>query len=254
MKRRDFIKLSLFASLFTVNVANAKRTKDGYKELIIPPLNEGVLKDGIRHYDMQVTQNEHIFFDGYKTKTYGINTSYLGETIKLTNKEKVSINYTNNLDETITMHGHGMHVPAAMDGGPHQEINPNQTWRSRFEIRQGAATLWYHSHAMHQTGPQVYQGLAGMFILEDSASESSDLPKDYGVDDIPCTIQDRRFNRDGSLSYMSQMPDHMMGMMGSTMLVNGVVRPVLKAQKTLLRLRLHNGSNARSYQFAFNIN
>ena len=112
-------------------------------------------------------------------------------------------------------------------------------------------TLWYHSHAMHKTGRQVYYGLAGMFILDDELSLQSDLPQEYGIDDIPCTIQDRRFNRDGSLAYMTTMPDHMMGMQGSTVLVNGVVAPTLQAQSTLLRLRLHNGSNARTYHLAF---
>jgi bilirubin oxidase len=47
------------------------------------------------------------------------------------------------------------------------------------------------------------------------------------------------------------MPDRMMGMQGSTILVNGVVTPTLKAKSTLLRLRLHNGSNARTYRLAF---
>jgi FtsP/CotA-like multicopper oxidase with cupredoxin domain len=47
------------------------------------------------------------------------------------------------------------------------------------------------------------------------------------------------------------MPDHMMGMKGSTMMVNGVVSATLQAQSTLLRLRLHNGSNARTYNLAF---
>ena len=219
--------------------------------LILPPLAEATRQGNQLSFNLSVAASQTEFFSGLKTPTLGINQSYLGPVLRAKQGDTVTINVTNKISEITTLHWHGMTLPANMDGGPHQEINPNQTWRSRFEIRQGAATLWYHSHAMHQTGPQVYQGLAGMFILDDKASESSDLPKDYGVDDIPCTIQDRRFNRDGSLSYMSQMPDHMMGMMGATMLVNGVVRPVLKAQKTLLRLRLHNGSNARSYQFAF---
>jgi bilirubin oxidase len=37
------------------------------------------------------------------------------------------------------------------------------------------------------------------------------------------------------------MMDSMRGMKGNTVLVNGVVNPVLKAKKSLLRLRLLNG-------------
>jgi bilirubin oxidase len=50
------------------------------------------------------------------------------------------------------------------------------------------------------------------------------------------------------------MMDSMRGMKGNTVLVNGVVSPVLKAKKSLLRLRLLNGSNARTYHLSFNDN
>jgi FtsP/CotA-like multicopper oxidase with cupredoxin domain len=39
-----------------------------------------------------------------------------------------------------------MKLPAKADGGPHQPIAPNQTWQTKFDIIQSAATLWYHSH------------------------------------------------------------------------------------------------------------
>jgi bilirubin oxidase len=50
------------------------------------------------------------------------------------------------------------------------------------------------------------------------------------------------------------MPERIMGMLGDIILVNGVVTPRLVAQKTLLRLRLLNGSNARIYNLAFSDN
>ena len=85
-------------------------------------------------------------------------------------------------------------------------------------------------------------------------SQSLNLPSEYGVDDFPVIIQDKDFNQDGSMQYLSGMRDGMMGKKGSTILVNGVVNPVLKANKSLIRLRILNSSNARIYQLKFDDN
>ena len=100
---------------------------------------------------------------------------------------------------------------------------------------------------MGRTGEQVLRGLAGLFLIEDDESRSLGLPSEYGVDDIPLIIQDRRFNRDGSFSYMSAMSDMMMGYQGDVILVNGTADPhfVLRRQRT--RLRILNASNSRIY-------
>ncbi len=45
---------------------------------------------------------------------------------------------------------------------------------------------------MGRTGEQVVRGLAGAFLIEDDESRSLGLPSEYGVDDIPLIIQDRR--------------------------------------------------------------
>ncbi len=254
MKRRNFIKLSLFSSLFLFTNANANTKKDntGYKELIIPALNTGILKDGIRHFDMQVKENNHVFFDGYITKTYGINTSYLGETIKLINDDEVSIDYTNNLDETITMHGHGMHVPAIQDGTAHQRIYPKTSWSSRFKVNQKACTNWYHSHQMGETAKQVYKGLAGLIIVEDDEIKKLSLPNNYGIDDIPLVLQDRFFDNNAQLYYNPGMRDIMMGYNGNIFITNGVVNPYKDVEAKEIRFRILNGSNSSVYNLAFN--
>ena len=252
--RRNFIKAVAGASLlapisaplFATGVLNKRNF------LVIPPLDRGVRKGKDVTFNLSIGTGKTEFFKGIKTNTLGINQSYLGPVLRASRGDTVKINVKNTINDLTTLHWHGMVLPAKMDGGPHQTILPGKVWNSTFQIRQDASTLWYHSHAMHQTGPQVYHGLAGMFIIDDEASLKADLPQEYGVDDIPCTIQDRRFNQDGSLAYKTMMPDRMMGMQGSTIMVNGVVAPTLKAQKTLMRLRLHNGSNARTYNLAFN--
>ena len=43
-----------------------------------------------------------------------------------------------------------------------------------------------------------------------------EIPKTYGIDDVPLVIQDRSFSRDGSLRYISYMHDRMAGVQGGT--------------------------------------
>ena len=85
---------------------------------------------------------------------------------------------TNRLSRRTTVHWHGLLVPGELDGGPHQEIAPGDTWSPVLPVRQPAATLWYHSHLHHETASQVWFGLAGLLIVRDAAEEALGLPSD----------------------------------------------------------------------------
>ena len=65
-----------------------------------------------------------------------------------------------------------MHVPAKMDGTPHQIIEPEESWTASFEVDQQAATLWYHPHPHGNTGRQAYKGLAGLLLIDDENSKT----------------------------------------------------------------------------------
>jgi FtsP/CotA-like multicopper oxidase with cupredoxin domain len=189
------------------------------------------------------------FLQGKNTETYGYNGDYLGHTIRVKNGEQVNFKILNNLTEETTVHWHGLLVEGEMDGGPHNVILPRNEWNPNFVINQPAATLWYHAHPMHRTGGQVYRGLAGLFIIDDEESEGLNLPDDYGVNDIPLIIQDRRFAEDGTLIYKTNMNDIMQGMIGDTILVNGTVDPLLEVATVKTRFRMLNGANARTFEF-----
>lgn len=88
-----------------------------------------------------------------------------------------------------------------------------------------------------------------MFYIDDEISDSLDIPKDYGNNDIPLVIQDKWFHSSGEFDYKLSMHDVMMGLQGNTILVNGAVNPYLEVPKGKVRLRLLNGSNARIYEF-----
>ncbi len=221
------------------------------KSLTIPKLMTGEVRSGVRTFDLDMQKGVSRFFDGIETPTLGINGAYLGPTLKMRSGESVQMNVTNNIGEASTLHWHGLHLPARADGGPHQVIAEGDTWSPKFSVKQRASMFWYHSHMVPRTGPQVYQGLAGMIYVDDEETSRLDLPSDYGVDDIPLVLQDRAFNRDGSFYYGTSMPNVMMGMRGNVLLVNGMVQPYFTASTNKIRLRLLNGSNARFYTIGF---
>jgi FtsP/CotA-like multicopper oxidase with cupredoxin domain len=153
------------------------------------------------------------------------------------------VNVHNDLDETTTVHWHGMHIPARYDGGPHQPIKPGETWSPQWRIDQPAATLWYHPHPHGQTEEHINKGLAGMFILDDPDSAVADaLPHEYGVDDIPLIVQDKRLDDDGDIQS---------GGLGEDVLVNGTYGPYLDVTTEKVRLRLLNASVKRVFAFGF---
>ena len=222
-----------------------------YKNFRIPPLAKNMSSDPTKAtFELTALKGKVEFFSGKQTDTFGYNGNYLGPTIRVKKGQEVNIKVKNQLDETITTHWHGALLPGEMDGGPRQIIAAGGEWNPHFVIEQPAATIWYHPHTMGQTGRQVYKGLAGLFIIDDEVSATLNIPKDYGINDIPLVIQDRRFAADGSLLYMPK-PEDAMGMQGDTVLVNGLINSVLEVSTVKMRLRVLNGSNARIYDLSF---
>ncbi len=214
--------------------------------LPIPPILEDTDPDpGRATFQITAMHGSKEFVAGTVTDTMGYNGNYLGPVIRVRRGEEVTVNVENQLDgEVTTIHWHGLEVNGEDDGGPHSGIRPGDTWSPEFVIDQPAATLWYHPHPERNTGRQVYKGLAGLFLIEDEVSDALEIPKDYGVNDIPLIIQDKRFNEDGSFDYILAMPDVMFGLQGNEILVNGKLDPVLEVEKGLMRFRILNGSNA----------
>lgn len=254
--RRQFLQHSaISAGLLAASPLWASGADDkhalNYRPLPIPDRLRGERRDDGMHYHLTAQHGLTAFYPDKPTATLGLNGSYLGPTLQMHQHEKVHIHVQNELSEATTLHWHGMDVPAEEDGGPYQVIQPGQQWTSSYTVKNEAATCWYHSHLMHQTGRQVYHGLAGLLIVDDDHHRTLALPHDYGVDDIPLIMQDRQFDDDGQLSYPDRMDDRMVGMRGDIMVVNGAISPTFMATTARIRLRLLNAANARAYTLAF---
>lgn len=222
--------------------------------LRIPALDAGTLQAQARRYELTLQHASREFLPGRSTETLGINGDYLGPTLLMRKDEQVALAVHNQLNEPSSLHWHGFHVPASEDGGPNQQIEPGATWNPSFKVMQNGGTFWYHSHVIHQAGEQVYKGLAGMIQVLDPDEAELGLPSNYGVDDIPLIVQDRRFASDGNFGYLSLYDDMVKGVHGDTILVNGTLQPVFEPASRLVRFRLLNAANARTFTFAFSDN
>ncbi|GLW06757.1 multicopper oxidase [Microtetraspora sp. NBRC 13810] len=217
--------------------------------LAIPPLDSGRLDgSGRRVFDLRAAAGSRRWLPGRPTATWGFDGGHLGPTLRAARGETVLVNVRNDLAETTTVHWHGMHLPAVMDGGPHQPIAAGGTWHPTWRIDQPAATLWYHPHPHGRTGRHVYLGMAGMFILDDPQAAPPGLPARYGVDDIPVIVQDKNFDGDNQLSESTPLVGGI-GILGGTLMVNGTLAPYLDVVAQRTRLRLLNASTSRTYRF-----
>ncbi|GAB3429432.1 multicopper oxidase domain-containing protein [Actinophytocola sediminis] len=219
--------------------------------LLIPPLAESTGgASGARVFALDLQAGETRFKDGPATQTWGVNGTYLGPTIRVRRGERVEFAVRNGLDQDTSLHWHGMHLPAVMDGGPHQIVPAGETWQPQWTVDQPAATLWYHPHVHGSTADHTYRGLTGLFIVDDEEAEALNLPSEYGVDDLPMIVQDRAF--DGDNQFDQPVPlGGSLGVIGDEILVNGTMGPYVEVSTKLVRLRLLNGSNARLYNFGF---
>lgn len=217
----------------------------GGRELPIPVLLADENEDeNIADYRIIAKQGQSNFYKDVLTPTLGYNGSFLGPVIKVRRGELVNMHVQNDLSDTTSVHWHGLEVGGLSDGGPHQVILPGEVWQPSFVIDQPASTLWFHPHVIGSTATQVYYGLAGLLLIEDEFSDSLNIPKDYGVNDIPLIIQDRSFRRDGSFDYSLNMMD---GVVGDTILVNGAITPTLTVNQVNMRFRILNGANASNF-------
>jgi FtsP/CotA-like multicopper oxidase with cupredoxin domain len=165
------------------------------------------------YYTLTMKTGTTTVVPGRPTTIWGYNGTWPGPTIVAQAGRQVAVHLVNNLPESMSMHLHGGHQASTSDGLPNDLVAPGGSKDYLFPTAGlTARTLWYHDHAMNTTATHVYEGLAGLFIVKDSAEAGMNLPS--GAYDVPLLLQDRTFNSDGSLNYGGDGS-------GDTMMVNG---------------------------------
>jgi bilirubin oxidase len=181
---------------------------------------------------------------GAATKTYGYNgASFWGPTLILNKGDLVHVDVTNALTEETTTHWHGLHVPADADGNPHQPIAAGATWSPSFEVKNEAATFWYHPHVHMMTQEQLTYGAGGFIIVRDAQEAALALPRTYGVDDVPLVLTSRRFSSGNQFDLTTAYGDYL--------LANGTLHAKVDLPAQVVRLRVLNGEIERAYDLGF---
>jgi FtsP/CotA-like multicopper oxidase with cupredoxin domain len=170
----------------------------------------------------------------------------------------------------VVTHLHGAKVEAGSDGWPLQPASfPGNPYllpthlHTSYSNDQRAAMLWFHDHAMDNTSPQVHAGLAGLYFVRDEFDQRIlDLIGGPGQE-IPLVLQDRKFDCCfQSVNFWAGVPTQPIDgqadqkefvrpeYLGDTAFVNGRPSPYVELMKGVYRLRILNGSNARTYALA----
>lgn len=173
--------------------------------------------------------------------------SWLGPVFRVKQGQKIRVRFKNQLPRESVIHWHGLHISPEMDGHPMYAIDNGEEFIYEFEVNNRPGTYWFHPHPDKITRPQVYQGLAGIFIVE---KNENNLPG--GKYDLPLIIQDRIFDENNQLVYMQNNPmSQMQGFLGDRIVVNGNPENNIHITKSTYRFRVLNGSNSRIYKLAW---
>ncbi|MFD1949074.1 multicopper oxidase family protein [Nocardioides aestuarii] len=144
-----------------------------------------------------------------------------------------------------SVHLHGSASLPQYDGYADDVTRPGHYKDYWFPNHQGPRTLWYHDHGVHHTAQNVYSGLVAQYHLT-NAWERENLPQ--GRYDVPLTVSDAMFAKDGSLAYMDR--DHS-GLYGDIIMVNGVPWPYLDVERRFYRFRILMATLSRSMTLRF---
>ncbi|UKN02341.1 multicopper oxidase domain-containing protein [Paracrocinitomix mangrovi] len=208
--------------------------------LNIPPLLSG------NSMTLTLQEGTTDFYNGVTTNTMGANGSLLGPTLLLKKDSAVSLVVENQLQESTTIHWHGLHVSAENDGGPHNIIAPGSSWNPQFTVLDKAGVYWYHPHLHMMTNQHVSKGIAGMIIVQDAEEQSLGLPNDYGVDDFPLVLQTKAFDGTGQIEINTNLD--------TSVMVNGTVDAVTDLPAQVVRMRMLNGASERVMEIGFSDN
>lgn len=244
-----FFYLQLVLLIILSFSANAQ-----YNTLTIPEAYYGTIGTNGTTFNLTIKDTIKQFRSGNQTVTGSISSptqknNFWGPTLIVNKNDVVHMNVTNNLNEASTIHWHGMHLPAIMDGGPHQVIAAGALWQPYWTVKNQAATLWYHPHLHESTQSHVTKGVGGFIIVKDAAESALAIPRTYGVDDFVMALSSRRF-----LATTNAMATQLIDNYGDYAMVNGTLNPQVSLPKQVVRLRLLNAEIQRAYNIGFSDN
>ena len=181
------------------------------------------------------------FGEGPATEMWTYNGTVPGPLIEARVGDKLTVEFRNELPEATTIHWHGVRVPNSMDGVAlmMEPIQPGASFTYEFTLKD-AGLFWFHPHV--RADLQVQRGLYGVLRVRGDDEPAADTERILVLDDL-------KLKDDGSVSEYLDDTSAMVGRQGKTLLVNGVVHPVLRLPASgVARLRIVNTANARYFR------
>ncbi|WP_300406665.1 copper resistance system multicopper oxidase [uncultured Psychrobacter sp.] len=129
-------------------------------------------------FDLYVSE-KMITVNGKSSMATLINDSLPAPTLKMVEGDTVTIRVHNQLNESTSIHWHGLLVPFEMDGVPgisFDGIPAGSTFTYKFKLTQ-SGTYWYHSH----TGFQEQTGMRGAIVIEPKGRERYPIEEDHVI-------------------------------------------------------------------------
>ena len=167
--------------------------------------------------------------------------------------DEMRVKLINHIDQPTVIHWHGLGVDSRNDGNGLNVVAPGQSMDYAFALQDRSSMYWYHPHAHGYIPQQAYHGLASLLFVEDDDETAlrKELDLALGDTEIPLVLQDREFDAQGRLLYAPTAAQSFGGWVGNRLLVNLTEQPFIEAGRRIVRFRILNGSNARSYRLAF---
>ncbi|WP_379544292.1 copper resistance system multicopper oxidase [Psychrobacter sp. R86515] len=129
-------------------------------------------------FDLYVS-NKPVTVNGKSSMATLINDSLPAPTLKMREGDTVTIRVHNQMNESTSIHWHGLLVPFEMDGVPgisFDGIPANSTFTYKFKLKQ-SGTYWYHSHS----GFQEQTGMLGAIVIEPKGRERHPVAEDHVI-------------------------------------------------------------------------
>lgn len=142
-------------------------------------ISNTIFAQKIVRYELTI-KDSLVNFTGKTKRAIAVNGQIPMPTLTFTEGDTAEIVVHNELNESTSLHWHGLILPNKEDGVPYltqMPIKPNTTHTYRFPIVQNG-THWYHSHS----GLQEQIGMYGNFVM---LKKQDDKTFRKGIDDLP---------------------------------------------------------------------
>lgn len=189
----------------------------------------------------------------FDTRLWTYNGTFPGPMVSVDQGQETVLRVRNKLPAVHPLFGYPFQTSTHLHGsaslpqydGYANDLTPPGFYKDYvYPNHQGARTIWYHDHLIHNTARNVYSGLAAPYVIHDPM-ERSLLPQ--GKYDVMLVVNDCILDAKGQLMHLDNSHS---GLWGDIVLVNGVPWPYLEVEPRLYRFRILAASIGRSWRWS----